>query len=289
MQDVKSFLKLSLITVFSAVASLTLISQVYANINTNPNAQTYYQTPAPNSGAGANKSFNWAGYVASSGTFTAISGTWVIPQSANNNYTADATWVGIGGVNSRDLIQAGTLKQGSAYSAWFETLPDSVNTVPLNVNASDSVTVNLNQQSANVWTISITDNSTGQNYSTTVAYNSSLSSAEWIEEMPSSNFGFIPLDNFGSINFTAGSATMNGSQVNIVGSGAQPMSMVNMQGQTLAYPSAIGSDNSSFTVTRTTDSGSVASVPTFAFSRSSYGFGHRGYRHGSSFIFHFSF
>jgi hypothetical protein len=34
-------------------------------------------------------------------------------------------------------------------------------------------------------------------------YSSSLSSAEWIEKMPSTGSSFVPLDNFGSVQFSA--------------------------------------------------------------------------------------
>ena len=57
-------------------------------------------------------SSNWAGYAATEGRYTEVSGTWTIPTySAMSSAGVSATWVGIGGVNSRDLIQAGTQQQ----------------------------------------------------------------------------------------------------------------------------------------------------------------------------------
>src|SRR5205807_743579 len=61
-------------------------------------------TPA----SSASRSSNWSGYVANGGSFTAVTATWVVPQVSATSTGADATWVGIGGLNSRDLIQAGT-------------------------------------------------------------------------------------------------------------------------------------------------------------------------------------
>src|SRR5207245_6035126 len=59
---------------------------------------------------------NWSGYVASGGTFTAVSATWTVPTvSASTSGTsarADATWVGIGGATSTDLVPAGTEGSG---------------------------------------------------------------------------------------------------------------------------------------------------------------------------------
>src|SRR5579862_7331722 len=49
---------------------------------------------------------NWAGYAAGGGSFTGVTATWTIPQSSGSG--VDATWVGIGGLQTRDLIQAGT-------------------------------------------------------------------------------------------------------------------------------------------------------------------------------------
>lgn len=223
---------------------------------------------AVNSGAGSNTSLNWSGYVANQGTFTSVSGTWNVPSvgSASNVTAADATWVGIGGVSGHDLIQAGTQalvntssEGGVVYQAWYELLPSDMQTISLPVHAGDSVSVTLTQTSSGVWQIAFINHTTGGTYSTTVNYNSSLSSAEWIEEMPTANIGFIPLDNFGSIAFTGGSAVENGNAVTIAGAGAQPITMVSQQsGQTLSSPSALGSDGASFTVTRTS---AVATAP----------------------------
>src|SRR4051812_44346743 len=54
------------------------------------------------------RSLNWSGYVAGGSDYTAISGSWVVPQVSGGTLSADATWVGIGGTASRNLIQAGT-------------------------------------------------------------------------------------------------------------------------------------------------------------------------------------
>jgi hypothetical protein len=219
---------------------------------------------AVNSGVTSNTSYNWSGYEATGGTFTSVTGTWTIPNvSAASSTEADATWVGIGGVTSHDLIQAGTqaVINGSgapAYQAWYETLPQVTQQVPLTVSPGDSMSVTLTQTSAGEWSVVIRDNTTGQSYQTSIAYNSSLSSAEWIQEMPSDETNFVPLDNFGSVSFTAGSATENGDTVSIAGANAQALTMVNRAGQTLATTSALGADGVSFTVTRTSASSAAS-------------------------------
>jgi hypothetical protein len=63
------------------------------------------------------------------------------------------------------------------------------------------------------WQISITNNTSGQSYQTTAQYASSESSAEWIMEAPAASNGILPLDNFGSVSFTAASAIQNSQTV----------------------------------------------------------------------------
>jgi hypothetical protein len=204
---------------------------------------------------------NWAGYAATGGPFTAVSGTWTVPQvnASSPSGSGDATWVGIGGVVSTDLIQAGTDATVTApgqvsYTAWVELLPSPIQTVPLTVQAGDVITVSIAQQATGTWQITISNQTTSQNYQTTVQYSSSVSSAEWIEEAPavtrSVRVHIVTLDNFGQVRFQAGSAQLGGQQVTIAAADAQPLTMSDRSGM-IASPSALGSDGASFTVTRT--------------------------------------
>jgi hypothetical protein len=207
-------------------------------------------------------SLNWSGYVAEPGAnatvgYTSVTGTWVVPSvSANTSGTADAAWVGIGGVETRDLIQAGTqaIVEGGkvTYSAWIETLPGFSKTVPLEVRSGDSVTATLSEESPDVWRITIQNNTEGTSYGRTVLYGSSHSSAEWIEEMVSNGDGtFRPLDSFGTVGFTKASATLYGTGENLSQLGAAPLQMINGAGSSLAAASTVGSDDASFSVVRT--------------------------------------
>jgi hypothetical protein len=194
---------------------------------------------------------NWAGYSAQNGQYTRVSGTWTVPSvTGGSASSADATWVGIGGITSNDLIQSGTMNMVTpdgqvTTSAFYELLPDAPVTIPtVATNPGDSVTVSISQRKPDQWHISFADTTNGQTFSTTVSYASSLSSAEWIEEAPSDGWTTVPLDSFGSASFTSGST----NQGTIAASGAQPLTMVDDQAQTLATPSAFGSDGASFTV-----------------------------------------
>lgn len=205
-----------------------------------------------------NTSHNWSGYAATGGNFTSVSGTWSVPQfSADGSFGIDAAWVGIGGVRSRDLIQAGTQEtvNGSGttqYEAWVETLPRASRPVPLRVHAGDSITVSISEQSTDNWLIEFTNNTTGQTYQQQQQYTSSHSSAEWVEEAPSGGRGgVLPLSNFGTIQFSEGAAVKDAQTVNIGASAAKAITMVTNNDQPLAVPSALGSDGGSFSVTRT--------------------------------------
>jgi hypothetical protein len=217
------------------------------------------QAPVPAVGVGANTSHNWSGYAATGGRYTAVSGTWTVPQPRVNGATGvGATWVGIGGVTSHDLIQAGTQDVAAGggqaqFQTWIETLPQASQQVPLAVEPGDSVTVSITEQGAGtgVWQISMHNNTSGQTYQTSVTYASSESSAEWIEEAPSGANGILPLDQFNSVSFSAVSAVQNAQTVDLSQTGAQAITMLNGSNQPLAVPSGIGSDGSSFSVART--------------------------------------
>ncbi len=221
---------------------------------------------------------NWAGYVSDSGAaYTSISGSWKVPSvSASSGLpAANATWIGIGGNNSNDLIQVGTqniVSSGQvATSAFYEELPNVSTTVPgVTVHAGDTITASLQKTSSGQWAITIRDVTNGESYSTTVTYNSSESSAEWIEEAPSVNNSIIPLDSFGSVTFTGATTTQNGSAVSIANSSPQAITMDTATGQALTTTSGINGGGS-FTVTRT----NVSSSDTFG----NYGTTPSGLRH----------
>jgi hypothetical protein len=158
-------------------------------------------------------------------------------------------------VTTGDLIQVGTQNIITASgqvstSAFYELLPNFSQPVPgVTVSPGDSMAASLSEVSSGQWTIGITDKTNGESYTTTVSYASSRSSAEWIEEDPS--FAFrrqIPFDNFHEASFTSGLTIADGSTVNIATSTAQPVTMTNNIGQTIALPSVIGSDGASFSV-----------------------------------------
>ena len=212
---------------------------------------------------------NWAGYETSGSGYTAVGATWVVPTVSDAlDPAADATWVGIGGVSTGDLIQSGTqaIVEGGqvTYQAWVEMLPQELKAIPLQVHAGDSVTVALNQTSAGEWHLSFKDTTTGGDYETDMAYASSLTSAEWIQEKPTvEGGGSISLDMFSPVQFTNAYTVENGVRRTIAQSNPVSIGMLNGNGSSLAAPSALGADGASFTVTRSTSTAPVSTVTSY--------------------------
>jgi hypothetical protein len=217
-----------------------------------------------------NTSHNWSGYAATGGHYTAVRGTWTVPEfKPDGPFGIDAAWVGIGGVRSRDLIQAGTEQTASGsgstqYEAWVETLPSASRQVSLAVHPGDSVTVSISEQSLNNWLIQFQNNTTGQAYQENVPYTSTHSSVEWVQEAPSAGRrGVLPLSSFGSIDFSNGSAVKDGQTVTIAGAGARAITMLSATNQPLSVPTALGDDGASFSVARTDASAASTAGPRF--------------------------
>jgi hypothetical protein len=221
-----------------------------------PIPQPAPRPPTPPMAPHQGTSRNWSGYATTDAAYTAISASWTIPQPAlDGSYGASAAWVGIGGVTTPDLIQAGTEEVVSAtgrirYQAWIETLPLPARKVTLTVNPGDSISVSLEEQDAQEWHVSFTNNTTGETYDQLVSYSSSHSSAEWVQEAPSTGrSAVLPLDHFGELDFSDASAvTSDGSTLTIADSGARAITMIDDTGVALAVPTALGDDGASFSI-----------------------------------------
>jgi hypothetical protein len=244
-------------TLLASLTTLVMITVAPSLLVAQPSSQTLAMRFTVNVATTPLISRNWSGYVATNGTFTSVTGTWVVPQVTSSGHsTADATWIGIGGLNRNDLIQSGTQNLVSRTGqvttlAFIEMLPNAGQAIPVAIRSGDSITVSLTEHTASQWRIAFQDDTNGQIYTTTVFYSSSFASAEWIEEAPSRGHKILPLDNFGAVQFSRGSTIEAGNQVNIAQSNAQPIILMNKSRQTtLAAPSALNSDGASFTITQ---------------------------------------
>lgn len=201
------------------------------------------------------ESTNWSGYITPSGVYTSISAAWIADKPTGNVATTstDATWIGIGGINSADLIQVGTDNNVSpggivSTSVFYEMLPaDSVTVPGLSITPGDNISASITEISSNNWQISITDITTGATFSIIVTYDSSNSSAEWIEEDPSFDNGRqAPFDDYGQVDMADCQTINAGATDNLNEAFAQAVTMVNSFGQAESTPSVIASNGNSF-------------------------------------------
>ena len=211
-------------------------------------------------------SLNWAGYAVTPGSgITAVSSTFTVPTAGLLPPGFSASWAGIGGYTTSDLIQAGVSENsalggevlGGQYNAWYEILPASETeitggcsgSVPsCTVNPGDNITVNIANAGGDNWNVSLTD-AGNWSWSTTVTYASSESSAEWIQEAPSlEDVQTIPAD-VGNVSFGSTSTYTEGGTTHTIAQGSptlideSPIGEVNE-----ATTSPLASDGQSFDV-----------------------------------------
>jgi hypothetical protein len=205
-------------------------------------------------------SADWAGYSVSSDLttpleeVTAVSGSWIVPTVSGGVESFSASWVGIGGQYDESLIQTGTeqsiINGSPSYFAWYELLPSDAVYLNMTVNAGDSITATLKLQNSatDTWQVDIRNLSNGQSFQKTVNYASTRSSAEWIVERPTVSNVQYPLVDFGSVTFSACSATIGSRTASISGF---PHSLLYLKGRMsndLVSLSSLSSDGTSFTI-----------------------------------------
>jgi hypothetical protein len=210
---------------------------------------------------------NWAGYTThqDGSKYTAVGGSWIVPKSSTPVPSGEATWVGLGGFSTPDLIQVGTLnlidsEGASKYYAWYELLPDPPVTITMEVRPGDSMTASIVPliTGNNQWIIYIKNNTTGIFFQDVVTYKSSLTSAEWIEEVPTSAIDkkYLALSYFSKVNFTNAWVVQDGVRKTINEARSNPMYLLDYDRNiALAVPSALSNNGTAFSVTRTSAAG----------------------------------
>ncbi len=208
-------------------------------------------------------SFNWSGYADTStttGEFTSVSASWVVPKvTCTTEDRIASDWVGLDGANNSTVEQDGTVSQcyeGSAvYYTWYEMFPASEVIVGTGVKAGDHITASV-KRSGTSYTLTVTDATTaGNNVSTTATCPASTcldESAEWIAERPAfTNTGVVPLVQFAKTTFKAAKATGGGTSGVI--STFTPTDQISMIDSTQAYTldatSALNTAGNSFSET----------------------------------------
>ena len=198
---------------------------------------------------------NWSGYAITGATYTSVSGSWQVPTvnaptTHRKSSRYSATWVGIDGFEPRDgnLIQAGTEQDwvdGTAfYRSWWEILPAAETPISsITVHPGDTMVVTITEGSPD-WTITVTDSTTGQSFTTMQRYHGDLSSAEWIQEAPTVGRRIAKLADDSTFAFDDGTADDANPGLAFSDAGA----MVNKNGNVISSPSAPDADTDGFAV-----------------------------------------
>jgi hypothetical protein len=210
---------------------------------------------------GTADSLNWSGYAVtpSGGGITAVSQKFTVPSAGLVPPGFAATWTGIGGYNTSDLIQAGTAEQsapdnplvGPQYYAWYELLPASETQLTnctgdanCTVTPGDAISVDISQVSGNTWSISMTD-AGHWSWSKDVTYSSSGSSGEWILEAPTLIAQTL-LAPVGTVHFGPTSTYTAGGATHTIAQGDPTQIFLSPGVVNEATPSALASDGQSF-------------------------------------------
>jgi hypothetical protein len=192
---------LAVVWIILLVLSLFFLSILTSQFASNPQGESI-------------SSLSWAGYIVSRTTdakaeVTSISASWVVPAvKASEDPSFSSTWIGIGGQLEKTLIQVGTEQDATTgqgtYYAWYELLPSYAVELNITVSPGDVMvaSISLVDSATNHWSIQISDTTTGQDFSTTVVYNSTRSSGEWIMERPTVANKLTTLADFGNLTFT---------------------------------------------------------------------------------------
>jgi hypothetical protein len=204
-------------------------------------------------GRATSQSTNWSGYAAYAAKYSRVHATWTQPAAtcpvAQHQYAS--FWVGLDGYTSNSVEQLGTDSDcvgvnHPVYYAWYEMYPAgsvqlSSTTYPVHVG--DSLTAFVKAAKA-TFTLSLTNNTAHWTFTTTqTSATAQKSSAEWVAEAPasctSSGCTLLPLANFGTIKFTATTATSGGVSGPITAYTNDEIVMVTSGGTVKAQPTAV--------------------------------------------------
>lgn len=176
------------------------------------------------SSADVQYSKNWAGVVRenppASGTYTAVSATFTVPDPTATDNSGDmqavSAWVGIDGdTYTQAILQTGVdsyIQNGEkSYDAWYEWYPNVAENFDLGVSAGDVIVARVESSSPSKGVAIIENKSSGKTATKTLSAPSSSATlggqnAEWIVEDFNSGNTMVPLVNFGKVNFTGAQA-----------------------------------------------------------------------------------
>jgi len=218
---------------------------------------------------------NWAGYAINSSGITEINGSWTVPEIqcsvSNTNVVSQgvSVWIGLDGLSGAAAIpeQVGTnsfCRNGTpVYYAWEEdpTLgPSNTNSAAQafpGTSYGDHMTGSITYLGDSYFRLSIADAQTdlGRTYVVSIP-NAPRASAEWIvETFHNINTGNqVTLPKFQPITFTDCSAAVNNVAGSILQNNAEPISITDSNGNTIAAPQGLNQAGTSFEVAEPTSS-----------------------------------
>lgn len=216
--------------------------------------------------APAPPSENWSGYVLPAQQTTFVNMNWTAPAvNGSNDFNEHdvSIWPGIGGYGANaPLVQAGSDTEGTCYfivgcfesrqNLWYEALPDEPTEVPINsmsLDDGDQVSVGVvfdyGSHTATFYVCNLTHNTCVAPTHTMANQVDPSPTAEWIVERPDFGGTLHELDNFGNLALTQTEYDSEFSGGGIFG--ASSITMQTCAGKTMAVPSGISADGSSFT------------------------------------------
>lgn len=203
---------------------------------------------------------NWSGYAAAAnltnpqvGSATDVKGSWQVPNLTCDTDGYTSTWVGLDGYNSQSVEQIGVESEchsgQASYYVWYEMYPHPMRLITTNVHPGDNISAEV-KASGNTFRLTLANATTHRSYSTyQILRKAAKSSAEWIVEAPSNYLGqVLPLANYGQVDFTAASATINSQVGSITSFANDPLTMVNASNQPISVPFDLSSDGTAFSV-----------------------------------------
>jgi Peptidase A4 family len=162
------------------------------------------------------QSTNWSGYAATgaSGAFRSVSASWTEPTgrcTSRRSHQYSSFWAGLDGFNSNSVEQTGTdvdcAGRTANYYGWYEMFPAAPVNFPNRVSPGDKLSASVTFSGTQTYTLVLKDST--QNWTQTITANQSglaRSSAEVITEAPSSQFGVLPLADFGTVSYSVSAA-----------------------------------------------------------------------------------
>jgi hypothetical protein len=183
-----------------------------------------------------------------------VTGTFTVPSLAPGTSGSDklAEWVGVdGGNGDGSLLQAGLNESPdpgdpgeTTIQPWWEILPASETYITsVQIQPGDLVTVSIRQFNGTSWSITLTDLTNGEGFSTDQTYTGPATTAEWIVEALTLNgqvvtlAPYAPTVDFSSLGFTGSSTELQKMLMVQAGSQVSTPSVMTPSGFKVAYGS----------------------------------------------------